>query len=916
MRSSRTIILHAQWLSGEGLAVWARDERGYAVDPFELKTRLFSWHEASFYGTFLDIHNFGGWEGILLSPAMALDYFSFPTPLAHQDLQWNEEASSIRAIAPELRNILEEKSYYPHFKEWQEGKWGWVFPVSVESAPPFIQEWGEAWLQETNPSEWQALKEHPLLKISLDQREAWTEEEWQIAIGWKEDPAPFRPALQLLEPDQQDHWKLRVVLSNRQVAEQLYAYPDELPYVPPEWNEYLRRAEQAVQKMKELLPWEELDRSLTHQEAWFFLTEGSLRLVEAGVCVLLPSWWAHVEKRKPRLVANIQSTVGPSSVGLSQLMDFNWKLSIGNKSLSEEQFAEILKQKKQLIQVDGQWIQLDASMLEKLQNLVRRVEKKQGITLGEVLEAHFLQKEEEPDNELQVELNGSILSMLHQLQSIQSLPLLEPPASLQATLRPYQVEGFSWLMFLRRFGLGACLADDMGLGKTVQMISYLLAVKQNEPNSPPSLLICPTSVLGNWQKELKRFAPSLKVYAHYGSRRKKGEEFQQALAGVDVVLSTYTLTHLDQEELQSIEWNAIGLDEAQNIKNAYTKQAMATRQLNSHHRIAMTGTPIENRLTELWSIFDFINPGYLGSLREFTQRFVSPIEKEQNTSLIEQVQRMVRPFLLRRVKTDPAIELNLPDKLEMKEYLALTVEQASLYETVLQEMFEKLETATPMERRGMILASLTKLKQVCNHPSLFLKEERERAKDDRSPKVQRLLEMVDELRQEGDQCLIFTQYVEMGHLLQQSLEQELGERALFLHGGVPKEKRDEMIRRFQEADVVPEERASVFILSLKAGGTGLNLTAANHVFHIDRWWNPAIESQATDRAYRIGQSRRVQVHKFITLGTLEEKIDEMMERKKGLSEQIIGSGDQWITELSGEELKELLTLQRDWVTES
>ncbi len=916
MRTSRTIILHARWLSGEGLAVWARDERGYAVEPFELKTRLFGWHEASFYGTFLDILNLGGWEGILLSPAMALDYFSHPTPLAHQDLQWNEEAASIRAVAPDLKNILEEKDYSPDFKEWQEGKWGWVFPVSEEPAPSFIQEWGEAWLNETNPMEWQALKEHPLLKLSIDQREAWSEEEWQIAIGWKEDPAPFRPALQLLEPDQEDHWKLRVVLSDRRQADQFYTYPDELPHIPPEWNEYLIRAKQTVQKMTELLPWEELNRSLTHQEAWFFLTEGSLRLLEAGVSVLLPSWWAHVEKRKPRLVANIQSTVGPSSVGLSQLMDFNWKLSIGNQSLSEEQFAEILKEKKQLIQVDGQWIQLDASMLEKLQNLVRRVEKRQGLTLGEVLEAHFLQKEEEPDNELQVELNGSILSMLHQLQSISSLPLLEPPASLQATLRPYQVEGFSWLMFLRRFGLGACLADDMGLGKTVQMISYLLAVQQNEPDSAPSLLICPTSVLGNWQKELKRFAPSLKVYAHYGSRRKKGEEFQQTLAGVDVVLSTYTLTHMDQEELQSIEWNAIGLDEAQNIKNAYTKQAMATRQLNSRHRIAMTGTPIENRLTELWSIFDFINPGYLGSLREFNQRFVNPIEKEQNTSLIEQVQRMVRPFLLRRVKTDPAIELNLPDKLEMKEYLALTVEQASLYETVLQEMFEKLETATPMERRGMILASLTKLKQVCNHPSLFLKEEREQAKNDRSPKVQRLLEMVDELRQEGDQCLIFTQYVEMGHLLQQSLEQELGEKILFLHGGVPKEKRDEMIRRFQEADVDPKERASVFILSLKAGGTGLNLTAANHVFHIDRWWNPAIESQATDRAYRIGQSRRVQVHKFITLGTLEEKIDEMMERKKGLSEQIIGSGDQWITELSGEELKELLTLQRDWVTES
>jgi SNF2 family DNA or RNA helicase len=362
-----------------------------------------------------------------------------------------------------------------------------------------------------------------------------------------------------------------------------------------------------------------------------------------------------------------------------------------------------------------------------------------------------------------------------------------------------------------------------------------------------------------------------------------------------------------------LHWHSICLDEAQNIKNAYTKQSQAIRGLTAGHRIAMTGTPMENRLTELWSIFDFINPGYLGSLRSFTEWFVNPIEKAQDNERITQVQRLVRPFLLRRMKTDPLIELDLPEKTEAKVYVSLTAEQAALYESVLQDMLTKLDTLLPMERRGAILATLTKLKQVCNHPALALKDESARRfVAERSAKVERLLEMVQELRAEGDQCLIFTQFVEAGNLLQSLLAEALGEPILFLHGGVPKAKRDAMITEFQSTTSSP----GVFLLSLKAGGVGLNLTAASHVFHFDRWWNPAVENQATDRAFRIGQTRHVQVHKFVALGTLEERIDEMIERKQTLSEHIVGAGEQWITEMSTDDLRDLFALRREWVTES
>jgi SNF2 family DNA or RNA helicase len=469
----------------------------------------------------------------------------------------------------------------------------------------------------------------------------------------------------------------------------------------------------------------------------------------------------------------------------------------------------------------------------------------------------------------------------------------------------------------------------MGLGKTVQLIAYLLQIKESAAKSgsiaapTPSLIICPTSVLGNWQKELTRFAPSLNIMLHYGSRRLSGEAFTEEAMQADVVLTSYATCSLDQETLQGLQWTSVCLDEAQNIKNAQTKQSAVVKSIPAKHRIALTGTPIENRLSELWSLYDFMNPGYLGSSRAFNNRFANSVEKERDEQRIADLQKLIKPFMLRRKKKDPAIQLDLPDKNEMKTYVPLTAEQGALYEQTVNTLLEKMQKLEGIERKGAILAALTQLKQLCDHPMLLTKEplpDLASTEDEpqpgtemlvnRSSKLERLLAMVKELREEGDRCLIYTQYIGMGEMLKLVLQQELQESVLYLNGSTSKAARDRMIEQFQS---IGQEGPGVFILSLKAGGVGLNLTAANHVFHFDRWWNPAVENQATDRAYRMGQTRDVQVHKFISLGTLEERIDEMLESKQQLSDNVISSSEGWITELSTEALKDLFTLRKDMV---
>jgi len=470
---------------------------------------------------------------------------------------------------------------------------------------------------------------------------------------------------------------------------------------------------------------------------------------------------------------------------------------------------------------------------------------------------------------------------------------------------------------MRRWGLGACLADDMGLGKTIQAIAIFLYERsqteptQSRPKGPPSLVICPTSVAGNWQREIARFAPQLRTLIHHGAERAAGEEFIEQTEEHDVIITSYGLARRDGDLLSKIDWGTLVLDEAQNIKNPSAKQTQAIRRIPAAFRLAMTGTPVENRLSELWSIMHFLNPGYLGSQKGFRVDFSKPIERYHDQTATRQLRQRVGPFILRRLKTDSTIIQDLPEKMEMKVYCTLTPEQATLYQAVVEDSLKQLEAAEEkgddMQRRGLVLSTLMKLKQVCNHPAQFLADGSELPA--RSGKLIRLTEMLEEVLSVDDRALVFSQFSSMGEMLKTYLQETFGREVLFLHGGTPRKARERMVERFQANGDSIRTSPPIFILSLKAGGVGLNLTAANHVFHFDRWWNPAVEQQATDRAFRIGQTRDVQVHKYICGGTLEENIDQLIESKRALAESVVASGESWLTELSTDELRQILTLR-------
>jgi non-specific serine/threonine protein kinase len=495
---------------------------------------------------------------------------------------------------------------------------------------------------------------------------------------------------------------------------------------------------------------------------------------------------------------------------------------------------------------------------------------------------------------------------LGELLSGQADRRLEPvaaPEDFHGTLRPYQERGLAWLSFLQAVGLGGILADDMGLGKTVQLLALIAADRAG-----PTLLVCPMSLVGNWQREAGRFAPELRVHVHHGAERARGGEFAAAVRDADLVVTTYALAARDAAALAEIEWHRLVVDEAQAIKNAATRQAVAVRSLPARHKVAVTGTPVENRLADLWSLMEFANPGLLGVAAEFKRRFAEPVERHGDEEAAARLRRLTGPFILRRVKTDRSIISDLPGKLEMEVLCNLTAEQASLYQAVVEDMMARIESSDGIERRGLVLATMTKLKQVCNHPAQFLHDGTRLA--GRSGKLARLEEILDEVLAAGEKALLFTQYASFGAMLRAHLSARFGREVAYLHGGVGKAARDDLVARFQGPGGPP-----LFVLSLKAGGTGLTLTAANHVVHVDRWWNPAVEDQATDRAFRIGQKRSVQVRKFVCAGTVEEKISGMIRDKRGLAARIVGTGEQWLTELSTSELRDLFALEAGAVVE-
>ena len=479
-------------------------------------------------------------------------------------------------------------------------------------------------------------------------------------------------------------------------------------------------------------------------------------------------------------------------------------------------------------------------------------------------------------------------------------------------MRPYQERGLGWLAFLHRFDQGACLADDMGLGKTIQLLAFLQHLKAEQELKRPVLLVAPTSVLTNWKREAAQFTPELQVLEHYGPKRASTDAaLKKALKSVDLVLTSYGLLQRDSELLGNFDWQGLVIDEAQAIKNPSSKQSKAARSLarpsrQSRFRIALTGTPVENRVSELWALMDFLNPRVLGEEDFFRQRYRLPIERYGDTASLKDLKARVGPFILRRLKTDKSIIADLPEKLELAEWVELSGEQAKLYRKTVDDTLEAIQRAPLGQRHGQVLGLLTKLKQICNHPALLLGEE-EVGPDfgSRSAKLQRLEEILEEVVEAGDRALLFTQFASWGHLLKTHLQQRWRQEVPFLHGGSSKNERQAMVDRFQQDPRGPQ----LFLLSLKAGGVGLNLTRASHVFHIDRWWNPAVENQATDRAYRIGQTQRVLVHKFITTGSLEEKIDRMIQEKASLAADIVGSGEEWLGGLELSQLRDLVSLE-------
>ena len=649
--------------------------------------------------------------------------------------------------------------------------------------------------------------------------------------------------------------------------------------------------------------------SMNVEEAFGFLKDAAPLLEQSGFGVLVPAWWGNSGRLKARAKASPRKgkrNDGPGRLSFQSMIDFRWELSVGEQPIDRAEFERLVELKQPLVQVRGEWVVLDPEQARKAMDLFTKGGE---LSMAELLRMGLGGISDGLPTGMAfggVDAEGDLGMLLRDLSNTESITPLPQPDAFQGTLRPYQLRGLAWMAFMRRFGMGACLADDMGLGKTAEAISLLLYERDIAPDGGPTLLVCPTSVVGNWQRELARFAPSLRVHTHQGAERHRGDELEQVAGNYDVVITSYPLLARDREALTTMTWRLAVLDEAQNIKNSETRQAQAARAIRSDGRLALTGTPVENRLSELWSIMAFLNPGYLGGETEFRRTFARPIERAGDADAATQLRRLTAPFILRRLKTDRSIINDLPDKLEMKVFVPLTQEQATLYEATVRDALSQIEGADDegekARRRGLVLAMLTKLKQICNHPAHFLKDGS--ALDDRSGKLARLDEMLEEVIAADDRALIFTQFAEMGNLLQAHLSERLSAEALFLHGGTPAKSRDGLVRRFQAPEGPP-----IFILSLKAGGVGLNLTRASHVFHFDRWWNPAVEDQATDRAFRIGQTKNVQVHKFVCGGTLEEKIDEMIEGKRALAAQVLGAGEAWLTELSTAQLRELVALR-------
>ncbi|SDY28504.1 Superfamily II DNA or RNA helicase, SNF2 family [Amycolatopsis xylanica] len=622
--------------------------------------------------------------------------------------------------------------------------------------------------------------------------------------------------------------------------------------------------------------------ALTDDEVSHLLAYGGRALDEIGITVLWPE--ALFTRMKAKAGVESPRPDSAATFTLKDLLEFKWQVSLGDEVLTEDEVSMLAEAKRPIVRLRGKWIKADGALLAKLRR------PKRALTGSEALGAALTGKLELEGEEIAFAPSPVLTGLAERITSTMDDPV-EPSPRLLATLRPYQRAGLTWLAKMTELGLGACLADDMGLGKTVQLIA--LHLHREALAAGPTLVVCPTSLLGNWEREIARFAPSVPVRRFHGGARNLDD-----LSPGEIVLATYGVARRDKA-LAALKWGLVAADEAQHVKNPKSATAKALRRIESDARVALTGTPMENRLAELWSILDWTTPGLLGTLDHFRRTVAKPIERNRDKAATERLATLVRPFLLRRKKTDPDIAPELPSKTETDTYVPLSAEQATLYEAVVRESMEAIQDMSGIERRGEVFKLLTALKQICNHPAQFLKEQG--PVTGRSGKLAAFDELLDIILDEGESVLVFSQYVQLLHLLETRLA-DRGIPSAMLTGASSPAERDDMVRRFQAGEF------PVFLLSLKAGGVGLNLTKATQVIHFDRWWNPAVEDQATDRAFRIGQDHPVLVHRLITEGTLEERIAEMVEAKRGLAESVVGSGETWISELSNDELADLVRL--------
>ncbi len=648
----------------------------------------------------------------------------------------------------------------------------------------------------------------------------------------------------------------------------------------------------------------------TPQEAHRFLCETAL-YEQAGLLVRMPDWWSAKRKPRPRVSVSVGGKP-PSSLGMDALLDFDVDLTLDGKKLTKREIEELLASTRGLVLIKGKWVEVDRDKLSQVLDRWREVQERVragGVSFGEAMrllsgapvDGDNEDFEEERSAWSEVVAGKWLSGKLEALRCPELGADIASGAGLDAELRSYQKVGVQWLSTLRTLELGGCLADDMGLGKTIQVLG-LLSLCRHRKEKGTDLLVVPASLVDNWRLEIERFAPQLKVLIAHASRMPSTELNQlptKRAEAHDVVITTYG-TVMRVPWMKEMAWRNLILDEAQAIKNPGAKQTRAIKALQSRWRLALTGTPVENRLGDLWSIFDFLNPGLLGSAKEFTRMSRAMASGKQGG--YAPLRRLVQPYILRRLKTDKTVISDLPDKTEVTAHCLLSKRQAALYEQSVQEMEKAIEELDGIERRGVVLAFLLRFKQICNHPSQWLGDGAYEPAE--SGKLARLRELCESIAARQDKVLIFTQFREMTGPLSVFLAEVFGRGGLVLHGGTAVKKRQALVKSFQEDDRVP-----FMVLSLKAGGTGLNLTAASHVIHFDRWWNPAVENQATDRAFRIGQKKNVLVHKFVCRGTVEERIDELIGGKQKLSDEVLeGGAESSLTEMSNEELMAMVSL--------